>query len=100
MLQRAVFSAFVVFLLVLCLLSVHAMADDSCPIKLQESQTQSLIIAQSRDQYEQRLAQAIRANHELSGIVDKASAEITKLKAELAALKPKADEHKAEPPKP
>lgn len=100
MLQRALFSALFVFLLVLVLLSVNAKADEACPIKLQESQTQSLIIAQSRDQYEQRLAQAIRANHELGAIADKASAEITKLKAELAALKPKADDPKPDAPTP
>lgn len=76
------------------------LADDSCPIKLQESQTQSLIVAQSRDQTEQRLAQAIRANREMGSILDKASAEITKLKAEIASLKPKADEPKADAPKP
>lgn len=92
-----------IVLLVLGLFAVLAgpvLADDTCPIKLQESQTQSLIIAQSRDQYEQRLAQAIRANHELGAVADKASAEIVKLKAEIASLKSKADEPKPDAPKP
>ncbi len=100
MLKRACFSAVVVFLFVLCLLSFQAMAEDSCPIKLQESQTQSLIVAQSRDQTEQRLAQAIRANHELGTMLEKATAETAKLKADLAALKPKADEPKPDAAKP
>ena len=66
-----------------------ALAADNCPLKLQESQTQSAIIAQSRDATEQRLAQAIRANQELGSLYDKADAELKKLKEQLAALQPK-----------
>lgn len=76
-------------LLLLMLLAVPAFAEDNCPVKLAESQTQSLVIAQSRDQTEARLAQAIRANQELGSLYDKTDKEVKKLKAELATLKPK-----------
>lgn len=85
-----------ILVLAITLLALPAFAEENCPVKLQESQTQSLLIAQSRDQYEQRLAQAIRANQELGALHDKDAAELKKVKEELAKLKPepKADEKK------
>lgn len=79
-----------VLLMVMMLITAQAQANDTavCPIQLQDAQTQTLLVAQSRDQYEQRLAQAIRANQDLSRMADAASAEIKKLKDELAKLKP------------
>jgi hypothetical protein len=49
------------------LVSLASAAEQSaCPTQLQESQTQSAIIAQSRDVAEQTLAKALRANKESS----------------------------------
>lgn len=79
---------------VFILIALPAFADENCPVKLQESQTQSLIIAQSRDNVEQRLAQAIRANQELGALYDKTDKELKKVKDELAALKPKPESDK------
>jgi hypothetical protein len=63
-----------------------------CPIQLQESQTQSAIIAQSRDVTEQTLAKALRANKELSGLYSEAQKEIKRLMVQLE----KKDDSKAE----
>ena len=83
--------------LVALMLPALALASEpSCPIQLQESQTQSAIIAQSRDPLEQRLAAAIRANREYGQVHDADAAELKKLRDELAALKAKP----AEAPKP
>lgn len=76
-------------LMLLIILAVPAFAEENCPVKLAESQTQSLVIAQSRDQTEGRLAQAIRANQELGSLYDKAAKDLKKAQDELAALKPK-----------
>ncbi len=76
-----------------------ALADQAaCPIQLQESQTQTLVVAESRNATEQRLAVAIRANKELSDLYSKALEHVTKIEKELAALKAK-DEPKKEPVK-
>lgn len=71
----------VFLMLSLCALPVLAAEPASCPIQLQESQTHALLVDQSRDSLEQRLAQAIRANQELAKAHDAAQAEIAKLKA-------------------
>lgn len=83
-------------LVALTLPTVTLASEPSCPIQLQESQTQSAIIAQSRDSVEQRLAAAIRANREYGQVHDADTAELKKLREEVAALKAKA----AEMPKP
>lgn len=69
-------------------LALPALAEDACPLKLQESQIHELVVAQSRDRAEQAIAQALRANRELGELHDKAAAELKKVTAELAALKP------------
>jgi len=99
MLKLAGYVAAVMVVMVALLMGpVWAMdpAQTNCPVQLQDAQTQTLLVAQSRDQYEQRLAQAIRANQDLSRMADAASAEIKKLKEELAKLKPA---HPEEAPK-
>lgn len=68
----------------------------ACPVQLQEAQTQTLVVAESRDLTEQKLARAIRANRELSQAYEKSLAHVTKLEKELAELKAKAEEKKAE----
>lgn len=92
MLKMAGYAAGWVFLLVMGLLAGSAWAiepaQSNCPVQLHDAQTQTLLVAQSRDQYEQRLAQAIRANQDLSRMNDAASAEIKKLREEVAKLKP------------
>ncbi len=92
MLKMAGYVAGWVFLLVVGLLAGAAWATEpaqqNCPIQLHDAQTQTLLVAQSRDQYEQRLAQAIRANQDWSRMADAASAEVKKLKEELEKLKP------------
>ncbi len=82
-------AVFAVFVEVLALVSVQAQEKVSCPTQLQESQTQTLLVGQSRDQYEQRLAQAIRANRELSQMYDVTATELKRVTEELAKLKPK-----------
>lgn len=82
--------------LVLSLTAPTFAAESSCPVQLQEAQTHALLIDQSRDTLEQRLAQAIRANREYGQLHDADTAELKKLRDELAALKAKA----AEAPKP
>ena len=80
-----------ILILLMILLVAPAYAEENCPVKLAESQTQSLLISQSRNDYEQRLAQAIRANQELGSLYEKASKDLKKAHEELAALKPKAE---------
>lgn len=83
-------AAFMFFMVALLMGPVLAAepVQPNCPVQLHDAQTQTLLVAQSRDQYEQRLAQAIRANQDLSRMADAASAEVKKLKEELAKLKP------------
>lgn len=68
----------VFLILILCTPVLAEQAN--CPVQLQEAQTQTLLVAQSRDSYEQRLAQAIRANQELSKVNDALQAELKKAK--------------------
>lgn len=99
MLVRALAASAMILSLTLFTIAAFA-AETPCPIQLEESHTQSLLIAQSRDQLEQRLAQAIRANHELSQHVDRLTAEHKKLTDDLKALQaPKPEAPKPEAPK-
>lgn len=75
-------------------------AEPSCPTQLEEARTHAALVAQSREQLEMRLAQAIRGNHELSAMAERLSAQNKKLSDEVAALKPKPEAPKAEEPKP
>lgn len=86
----------VVIAIVLLLPTLVLSADQSaCPVQLQEAQTQTLVVAESRNATEQRLAVAIRANKELAGLYDKALAHVTAIENELAALKaPKESDEK------
>lgn len=78
--------------LILSLCTLPAFAEQAaCPVQLAEAQTQTLLVAQSRDSLEQRLAQAIRANQELARAHDAVQAELKKAKA------PKAEAPKEEP---
>lgn|SRR5574340_727952 len=93
--------AFALFTIALAFLSAPAFAAEaSCPVQLEESHTQSLLIAQSRDQLEQRMAQAIRANREYAQLHEADTTELKKVREEVAALKAKlADLQKPEAPK-
>lgn len=77
--------------------SVLLAAEPSCPAQLDEAQTHAALIAQSREQVELRLSQAIRGNRELSALAERLTAQNKKLSDELASLKP---QPKAEDPKP
>lgn len=72
-------------------------AEPSCPSQLDEAHTHAALIAQSREQTEMRLSQAIRGNRELSALAERLSAQNKKLSDELALLKP---QPKVEEPKP
>lgn len=68
--------------------SVLLATEPSCPSQLDEAHTHAALIAQSREQVEMRLSQAIRGNRELSALAERLTAQNKKLSDELASLKP------------
>lgn len=77
----------------------HA-AEPSCPSQLDEAHTHAALIAQSREQTELRLSQAIRGNRELSALAERLTAQNKKLSDELASLRPQPEAPKPETGKP